>query len=169
MPDMIREANYYAGQDRSQWIQAGHIEKAIEERFYRSSLIQEHVEDLIAREVIKIDVSGLVMDRSTLWRSCSWDISFASPAASLPGRHGPPWGSECRGEAQMSRPNRTKGVLILSGYLEQVFARDKPLSLNARLVFEQSYGIVDGDSAPVQSYMPSCPLWRRCPSSRALP
>ena len=47
----------------------------------------------------------------------------------------------------MSRPIHTKGVLILSGYLEQVFARDKPLSLNARLVFEQSYGIVDGDSA----------------------
>jgi Lon-like ATP-dependent protease len=50
-------------------------------------------------------------------------------------------------EAEMSRPIHTKGVLILSGYLAQLFAQDKPLSLNAHLVFEQNYGIVDGDSA----------------------
>jgi Lon-like ATP-dependent protease len=47
----------------------------------------------------------------------------------------------------MSGPTHTKGVLILSGYLAQVFAQDKPLSLNAELVFEQNYGAVDGDSA----------------------
>ncbi len=47
----------------------------------------------------------------------------------------------------MSGPTHTKGVLILSGYLAQVFAQDKPLSLNADLVFEQNYGAVDGDSA----------------------
>lgn len=50
-------------------------------------------------------------------------------------------------EAEMSGPTHTKGVLILSGYLAQVFAQDKPLSLNAELVFEQNYGAVDGDSA----------------------
>jgi len=47
----------------------------------------------------------------------------------------------------MSGPIHTKGVLILSGYLAQQFALDKPLSLNAHLVFEQNYGGVDGDSA----------------------
>ena len=50
-------------------------------------------------------------------------------------------------EAEMSGPTHTKGVLILSGYLAQEFAQDKPLSLNAHLVFEQNYGGVDGDSA----------------------
>jgi predicted ATP-dependent protease len=50
-------------------------------------------------------------------------------------------------EASMGGPTHTKGVLILSGYLSDKFARDKPLSLTARLVFEQSYSGVDGDSA----------------------
>jgi predicted ATP-dependent protease len=47
----------------------------------------------------------------------------------------------------MGGPTHTKGVLILSGYLASRFAQDKPLGLSARLVFEQSYGGVDGDSA----------------------
>jgi Lon-like ATP-dependent protease len=50
-------------------------------------------------------------------------------------------------EAEMSGPAHTKGVLILTGYLEQTFAQERPLSLNASLVFEQNYGGVDGDSA----------------------
>jgi len=50
-------------------------------------------------------------------------------------------------EAKMGGPIHTKGVLILSGYLNEKFARDKPLSLSARLVFEQNYGGVEGDSA----------------------
>jgi predicted ATP-dependent protease len=47
----------------------------------------------------------------------------------------------------MGGPIHTKGVLILSGYLNEKFAKDKPLSLSARLVFEQNYGGVEGDSA----------------------
>ena len=50
-------------------------------------------------------------------------------------------------EANMSGPIHTKGVLIISGFLAQNFAQNKPLSLNAHLAFEQSYGGVDGDSA----------------------
>jgi predicted ATP-dependent protease len=50
-------------------------------------------------------------------------------------------------QAQTGGPTHTKGVLILGGYLASRFAQDKPLSLNAKLVFEQSYGGVDGDSA----------------------
>jgi predicted ATP-dependent protease len=50
-------------------------------------------------------------------------------------------------EAKMGGPIHTKGVLILGGYLNEKFARDKPLSLSAHLVFEQSYGGVEGDSA----------------------
>jgi predicted ATP-dependent protease len=50
-------------------------------------------------------------------------------------------------EANLGGPTHTKGVLILSGYLAGKYARDKPLGLTAKLVFEQSYGGVDGDSA----------------------
>ncbi len=50
-------------------------------------------------------------------------------------------------EAKMGGPIHTKGVLILSGYLNDKYIRDKPLSLSARLVFEQNYEGVEGDSA----------------------
>jgi predicted ATP-dependent protease len=50
-------------------------------------------------------------------------------------------------EAKMGGPIHTKGVLILSGYITDKYARDKPLSLSARLVFEQNYEGVEGDSA----------------------
>jgi predicted ATP-dependent protease len=50
-------------------------------------------------------------------------------------------------EAKLGGPIHTKGVLILSGYLTEKYARDKPLSLAARLVFEQSYEEIEGDSA----------------------
>jgi predicted ATP-dependent protease len=50
-------------------------------------------------------------------------------------------------QAELSGPIHTKGVLILGGYLADTYARDKPLALTARLVFEQSYSAVEGDSA----------------------
>jgi predicted ATP-dependent protease len=50
-------------------------------------------------------------------------------------------------EAKLGGPLHTKGVLILGGYLNEMYAQDAPLSLTSRLVFEQSYGGIDGDSA----------------------
>jgi ATP-dependent Lon protease len=50
-------------------------------------------------------------------------------------------------EAKLSGSTHDKGVLILSGYLRQMYAQDKPLTLSASLCFEQSYGGIDGDSA----------------------
>ncbi|MEM9684532.1 MAG: S16 family serine protease, partial [Pseudomonadota bacterium] len=50
-------------------------------------------------------------------------------------------------EVDLGGPLHSKGVLILSGYLTSMFGMDMPLSLSASLVFEQSYGGVDGDSA----------------------
>jgi predicted ATP-dependent protease len=76
------------------------------------------------------------------------DFSFGTPSrvtASIGlGREGV---IDIEREAKMGGPIHTKGVLILSGYLNEKFAQDKPLSLSARLVFEQNYGGVEGDSA----------------------
>ncbi len=66
-------------------------------------------------------------------------------------------------EAALGGPIHTKGVLILSGYLNAKYAPDKPLSLSARLVFEQSYDGVDGDSASSTESTPCSPLLRGCP------
>jgi predicted ATP-dependent protease len=147
--DVIREANYYAAEDKVELVAADHIERAIEERFYRSALIQERIQELITRGIIKIDISGSAVGQvNGLSVLELGDIFFGQPSritASVGlGERGV---VNVEREAEMSGPTHTKGVLILSGYLSQQFAQDKPLSLNARLVFEQNYAGVDGDSA----------------------
>jgi lon-related putative ATP-dependent protease len=147
--DVLREANYYAGLDVVDLISVQHIRKAIEERFYRSNLIQERLQEMIERGVIKIDISGKKVGQiNGLSVLGLGDISFGQPnritvSLSL-GREGV---VNIEREAKLSGPIHTKGVLILSGFLANRYAQDKPLSLSARLVFEQSYGGIEGDSA----------------------
>jgi lon-related putative ATP-dependent protease len=147
--DLLREANYYAGLDGVDLISVQHIRKAIEERYYRSNLIQERLQEMIERGVIKIDISGKKVGQiNGLSVLGLGDISFGQPnritvSLSL-GREGV---VNIEREAKLSGPIHTKGVLILSGFLANRYAQDKPLSLSARLVFEQSYGGIEGDSA----------------------
>ncbi len=147
--DIIREANFYATQEKSKLVTGSHVKKAIEEKIYRSKLIQEKVQEMIKREILLIDTDaekvGQVNGLSVMGLG---DFAFGSPSrvtASVGlGREGI---IDIEREAKMGGPIHTKGVLILSGYLNEKYARDKPLSLSARLVFEQNYGGVEGDSA----------------------
>jgi lon-related putative ATP-dependent protease len=147
--DVIREASYYARQDQAAFITAAHVTKAIEERLFRSSLIQERLKEMIAREVIKIDVSGEKVGQvNGLSVIQIGDIEFGQPSRITVsiglGRAGL---IDIEREANLGGPIHTKGVLILSGYLANKYTQDKPLSLSARLVFEQNYSGVEGDSA----------------------
>jgi lon-related putative ATP-dependent protease len=147
--DVIREASYYAGLDVAELITSKHIRKAIEERYYRSNLIQERLQEMIKRGVIKIDITGKSVGQiNGLSVLGLGDISFGQPnriTVSLSmGREGV---VNIEREAKLSGPIHTKGVLILAGFLANRYAQDKPLSLSARLVFEQSYGGIEGDSA----------------------
>ncbi len=147
--DVIREANFYAEAEKSAHITGDHMKKAVEERIYRSKLIQEKIQEMIKKSVILIDTEeervGQVNGLSVMGLG---DFAFGSPSrvtASLGlGKEGI---VDIEREAKMGGPIHTKGVLILSGYLTEKYAWDKPLSLSARLVFEQNYGGVEGDSA----------------------
>jgi len=147
--DIIREANYYATQDNKSFITGDHIKKAIEEKVYRSKLIQEKIQEMIKRGFFLIDtVEERVGQVNGLSVMGLGDFAFGNPSrvtASIGlGREGV---IDIEREAKMGGPIHTKGVLILSGYMNDKFARDKPLSLSARLVFEQNYEGVEGDSA----------------------
>jgi lon-related putative ATP-dependent protease len=149
LADVIREASYYASAEGSSLVTAEHVRRAIDERFYRSSLLQERIQEMILRDEIKIDVDGLTCGQvNGLSVIQLGDIEFGQPnriTVSLGmGREGV---INIEREAELSGPIHTKGVLILSGYLADKYAQDKPLSLAARLVFEQSYAGVEGDSA----------------------
>jgi lon-related putative ATP-dependent protease len=147
--DIIREANFYATQEKSNLVTGNHVKKAIEEKMYRSKLIQEKIQEMIQREILLIDTDaekvGQVNGLSVMGLG---DFAFGNPsrvtASAGLGREGV---IDIEREAKMGGPIHTKGVLILSGYLNEKYAQDKPLSLSARLVFEQNYAGVEGDSA----------------------
>ncbi|MGC9325989.1 MAG: Lon protease family protein, partial [Desulfomonilia bacterium] len=147
--DVIREASFYASKEKSTLVQDKHVTKAIEERFYRSNLLMEKINEMINLGTIKIDVSGEEVGQvNGLAVIDLGDIMFGRPnritASIEPGRGGL---VDIEREAKLGGPIHTKGVLILSGYLAHSYGYDKPLSLTARLVFEQSYTGVEGDSA----------------------
>ncbi|MCW4008067.1 MAG: AAA family ATPase [Candidatus Bathyarchaeota archaeon] len=147
--DIIREANFYATQENSRFITGDHVRKAIEEKIYRSKLIQEKIQEMINRGILLIDTDAEKVGQVNGLSVMSFgDFTFGTPSrvtASVGlGQEGV---IDIEREAKMGGPIHTKGVLILSGYLNEKYAQDKPLSLSARLVFEQSYAGVEGDSA----------------------
>ncbi|MEM4733872.1 MAG: AAA family ATPase, partial [Candidatus Bathyarchaeia archaeon] len=147
--DIVREANFYATQENSRFITGDHVRKAIEEKIYRSKLIQEKIQEMISRGIILIDTDAEKVGQVNGLSVMSFgDFAFGTPSrvtASIGlGQEGV---IDIEREAKMGGPIHTKGVLILSGYLNEKYAQDKPLSLSARLVFEQSYTGVEGDSA----------------------
>jgi lon-related putative ATP-dependent protease len=147
--DLAREASFYASQENSDLVTSQHVKKAIEEKIYRSKLIQEKIQEMIKRGFFLIDtVEDRVGQTNGLSVAGLGDFAFGMPSrvtASIGlGREGV---VDIEREAKMGGPIHTKGVLILSGYINDKYARDKPLSLSARLVFEQNYEGVEGDSA----------------------
>jgi predicted ATP-dependent protease len=147
--DIIREANFYANEEGSGLITRKHINMALEEKVYRSNLIEKKIDEMIARNIILIDTEGEKIGQVNGLAVLSLgDYGFGKPnkitASVGVGRKGI---IDIEREAQMGGPTHTKGVMILGGYLNQKYAQDEPLSLTARLAFEQSYSGVDGDSA----------------------
>jgi lon-related putative ATP-dependent protease len=147
--DLIREANFYAMQDKAPYITVDHILKALEEKVYRSNLIQQKIQEFIERGVFLIDTEGSKVGQiNGLSVMEMGDVAFGRPsrvtASVAVGREGI---VDIERQAELGGPTHTKGVLILGGYLANRYAQDKPLTLAAKLVFEQSYGGVDGDSA----------------------
>jgi lon-related putative ATP-dependent protease len=147
--DIIREANFYAAAEKSKKTTGEHVKKAIEERLYRSNLIQEKIQEMIEKGFVLIDTEGEAVGQvNGLSVMGLGDISFGRPSrvtASIGlGREGI---IDIEREAQLGGNIHTKGVMILSGYLAEKYAQETPLSLSCRLVFEQSYSGVEGDSA----------------------
>lgn len=147
--DIIREANFYAKQDKNQIIKDSHIIKAVEEKNYRSNLIQERVNEMVTRGFYLIDTEGEEVGQINGLAVLSLgDFTFGRPSRVTAtvniGRGGI---IDIEREAKMGGNIHSKGVMILGGYLAENFAQDKPLNLTARLVFEQNYEGVDGDSA----------------------
>jgi lon-related putative ATP-dependent protease len=147
--DILIEADYHgklSGKDR---ITAEDVKTAIEEKEYRSNLIQEKLKEMIEDGTLIIDVNGTQVGQvNGIAVLDLQDFSFGRPSR-ITSSIGV--GSEgildIERESKLGGKIHTKGIMILSGYLTDHYARNKPISLSARLVFEQSYQEVEGDSA----------------------
>lgn len=147
--ELVQEAEYWARKEKVKLVSARHVEKAVEERFFRHNLPYEHIKEMIQRGIIMIDVAGAVVGQvNGLSVYSLGDVSFGRPSRitckTFLGRGGI---INIERESQLSGKIHDKGVLILSGYLGWKYAQDNPLSLSASLCFEQSYEGVEGDSA----------------------
>ena len=147
--DIAREANFWAVDDGFNIVGAAHIKKAYEFAKERHGLLESKVNDMIVEGMVLIDTEGERIGQINGLAVYDADFySFGRPTritatVSLGG------GSiiNVEREAGMSGRHYNKGVLIISGYFRETFGQNTPLSFNANLVFEQSYGTVDGDSA----------------------
>ncbi len=149
--DLVREAAYWATRRRKRnpSVTAGDVQKAIDQRIYRSSRIEERVREMIIDGTIMVDSRGEVVGQvNGLSVSSMGDYAFGRPSRiTATVRLGSGDVIDIEREIEMGGPIHSKGVLILAGYLGARYAADRPLSLSARLVFEQSYSGIDGDSA----------------------
>jgi len=147
--DLMREADHLRAIAKDTAVEESHILEALEGIEFRHNLIEEKIQEAIQKDVVLIDSSG---DRVGVLNGLSvYDLGnyrFGRPtrisAAVSLGRGGI---VNIEREADLSGSTHDKGVLILSGFLRDRYAQEKPLSLEASLAFEQSYGMVDGDSA----------------------
>ena len=147
--DLLIEADYFANDNGNTNIHASDVQRAIDARIYRADRVRERYQENILRETIMISTAGEKVGQiNGLSVVQMGDFSFGFPSritASV--RQGKGDVINIEREVELSGPIHSKGVLILAGFLGQRFAPDKPLSLSASLVFEQSYGGVEGDSA----------------------
>lgn len=147
--DVMAEADFFAEDASADLVEAEHVQKALEARIFRDGLIEEKIQEMIDRGSIFIDTEGAEVGQiNGLAVYSTGDMMFGKPSritcTTAMGKEGI---INIERDAKMSGPTHNKGMLILSGYLRQNFAQDKPLTLAASIAFEQSYGGVDGDSA----------------------
>jgi len=147
--EILFEADAWAGIDNNDYITAAHVDQAIMEKNYRSDKYEKKLLEMVEQGQILLDFEGAKEGQvNGLSIIDLGDYSFARPsritASTYMGRRGI---VNIERESKMSGRIHDKGVLIISGYLGQKFAREKPLTLSASLCFEQSYEGVDGDSA----------------------
>lgn len=147
--DLLCEADYWAGKSGNDVVTAADVQKAIDAQIRRSDRVRERLQEEILRGTLLIDTEG---ERTGQVNGLSviqlGNFSFARPSritAQL--RLGKGEVVDIEREVELGGPIHSKGVLILSGFLGARYASERPLSLSASLVFEQSYGGVEGDSA----------------------
>ena len=147
--DLMREADYWAGEEQRPQVCRDDVERAVRERLHRADQIRERLLEATLRDLRHIETDGrCVAQINGLAVLQLGSHAFGHPARiSATARLGDGKLIDIEREVELGGALHSKGVLILSAYLASRFGGRAPLSFSASLVFEQSYAGVDGDSA----------------------
>lgn len=149
LTQIVGEAATWAKLSRSKVVTAKFVDKALEERIERVKKYDAKYTEMIRENTLLINTSGFeVGELNGLTVMTIGDYTFGKPSKitvnTYTGKNGV---VNIEREVEISGPSHSKGVLILTGYLGEMFAQDIPLCLTASICFEQLYNGVDGDSA----------------------
>jgi len=147
--DIVREADYWSGQAKRKITTRQDVARAIEEQIQRADRLRDRAQETIARGVVLVDTEGSQIGQiNGLSVIQLGSFAFGRPSRiTARVRVGGGRVTDIEREAKLGGPLHSKGVMIMWGFLAGRYALDVPLALAATLVFEQSYGGVDGDSA----------------------
>ncbi len=147
--DLLREADQAAAAAGRPAVTRDDVQAVVDARRRRHGRLRERVEEEIARGTLLVDVSGAAVGQVNGLSVVQLDkLDFGRPSRiTAQVRLGKGEVVDVEREVELGGPIHSKGVLILVGYLGGRFAAHRPLTLSASLVFEQSYGGVEGDSA----------------------
>ncbi len=147
--DLLQQANHWAAEGERDTVTRDDVQRAIDQQVYRASRVRDRMQEQIQRDIHFIDTAGREVGQiNGLSVLQLGSLSFGKPTR-ITARVALGKGEivDIEREVEMGGPLHSKGILILKGFLKERYARERPLSLAASLVFEQSYGGVDGDSA----------------------
>ena len=146
---VVGEAATWAKLSKSKVVTEKYINKALAERIERVKKYDEKYLEMIKENTLLIDTSGYKVGQlNGLTVMSIGNYTFGKPAKITVNTYTGKSGIvNIEREVEISGPSHSKGVLILTGYLGEMFAQDMPLCLTASICFEQLYNGVDGDSA----------------------
>lgn len=149
LSEIIAEAATWAKMDKKKIVTEEYVKKALIERIERVKKYDSRYTEMIKQNTLLISTDGFKVGQiNGLTIMTIGDYSFGKPskitANTFTGKNGI---INIEREVELSGSSHSKGVLILNGYLGEMFAQDIPLSLTASICFEQLYNGVDGDSA----------------------
>jgi predicted ATP-dependent protease len=151
LDDLLTQADYWARQRGASSVSVDDVIEAIKRHDHRLSRVEERVVDAIQRQTILIDTSGSCVGQvNGLAVVDLGEYRFGHPVRiTATTRIGTGDVVDIEREVELGGAIHSKGMMILSAALSARYAPEIPLSLHGSVVFEQSYGGVEGDSASV--------------------
>jgi len=149
--DLLQEADYWASQDNTAVVRSEHVDRAIDKQIHRVDRVRRMDSGGDpARNAVDRHRRGTGGPGERPFGDDLGNFSFGRPSRiTATARIGRGEVIDIEREVELGGAIHSKGVLIISSFLAARYAKDHPLSLSASLVFEQSYGVVEGDSASV--------------------